>query len=171
VNPLRDTDIRHPSTQPQEACTVIPVKNPKITPEQRFAQLMRQARTEQARSQGMFAGRVMYSLRNIVGGADLTTWRQSTVAKTEAAERPIRLDEFMAICDALGLDPAAVVSDLHQTVKAGTSRELADLDERGRAIAAARQEAKAALARLEKEASEVEDRRTALTAEFADEED
>jgi len=43
-------------------------------------------------------------------------WLQSTVAKTEADEnrRPLRLDEFVGLCDVLGQDPAKTLGKLHQ---------------------------------------------------------
>lgn len=39
-------------------------------------------------------------------------WLQSTVAKTEAGERPLRLNEFVGLCRALDLNPLEVLGPI-----------------------------------------------------------
>jgi transcriptional regulator with XRE-family HTH domain len=47
-------------------------------------------------------------------------WHQTMIAKTEAAERPLRLNELAAMCNLFGVTPA----DLLAVVPGMTAREL-----------------------------------------------
>jgi transcriptional regulator with XRE-family HTH domain len=68
------------------------------------------------------------------------SWRQTTVAKTEAADRPIRVNEAVALADLFGVDLDSLVRpDLHPLVQrvqrersilALAERELSEADRR-----------------------------------------
>jgi transcriptional regulator with XRE-family HTH domain len=71
------------------------------TPEQTVAERVRRLRLDRGWSQAELAARVSSALPN---------WVQTTVAKTEAASRPIRVNEAAAIAAALGLPVAELLA-------------------------------------------------------------
>lgn len=64
------------------------------TPEQRFAAQVRRLRIDRGWSQAELAARLQ---------STLPAWAQTTVAKTESASRPIRLNEVAALATVLGV--------------------------------------------------------------------
>ena len=65
------------------------------TPEQRVGQRIRDRRTTLGLSQA--------SLANAMRALGYPNWRQAIVAKTEAAERPLRVNEITDLAHALGV--------------------------------------------------------------------
>jgi len=83
-----------------------------ITPEQSFGQRLRDLRTARAWSQQKVAD----AMRELGFG-----WRQTTAAKTEAAERPVPLGEVVALAGLFGVG----VHDLLDVPTTPTSEESA----------------------------------------------
>jgi transcriptional regulator with XRE-family HTH domain len=115
------------------------------TPEVLFGAAMRHYRELRRMSQQAFANRMQdKGLR----------WGQSTVAKTEAAERPIRLNEAVAIGEILGVRLAEMVREYHDEVAVALRQVL---------------EARGRLERLENDLREMDNerrrRRDAITHE------
>lgn len=79
------------------------VSNQKQSVEQRFGDHLRALRLEQRVTQRELATRM--HLRGF-------SWLQSTVTKAEQAARPLRLDEFVALCEVLDQSPPEVLSIL-----------------------------------------------------------
>ena len=55
------------------------------------------------------------------------SWLQSTVTKTEAGERPLRLNEFVALCDVLEQAPSEVLATL--LTESDTDRRRRELEQ------------------------------------------
>lgn len=97
-------------------------------------------------------------------------WRKSTWAKTEPGERPLRLNEFLALCRVLGLDPESVVRELDQATASGTTRELLALEAKRRQLDAELVEARLTADRQTERRALTDDKIESLRAAFADEE-
>lgn len=82
--------------------TLILVTDQQDLAEARFARHFREVRVGAGVSQREVAERMVE--------LGLTGWLQSTVAKTEAGERPIRLNEFEALCQVLDLEPGMTMT-------------------------------------------------------------
>ncbi len=80
-----------------------PVSDQKSSVEKRFGVHLRTLRTDMGITQRELAQRM--TVRGF-------SWLQSTVTKTEAGERPLRLDEFVAACEVLDQEPGPVLGSL-----------------------------------------------------------
>ncbi|MDE0775550.1 MAG: helix-turn-helix transcriptional regulator [Nocardioides sp.] len=69
-----------------------------------YGQPLRQAR--------LAAGLTQQSLAELMRASGFTSWMQTTVTKTEAGTRPLRLDEFVALNQVLGYKPADTLAAL-----------------------------------------------------------
>lgn len=90
---------------PQSHGTLILVTPQQLSVEQRFGALLRVWRTANEISQRELAAQM-------VAIGDNRTWMQTTVTKTEAGGRALRLNEFVDLCRLLGEDPAAALRKL-----------------------------------------------------------
>lgn len=80
-----------------------------VDPEKMLGKLLRSVRESRGRSQQDVA-RAM-SARGF-------SWLQTTVAKTEAGQRPFRVNEFISLCAVLGMDASEVISSAQSGVDA-----------------------------------------------------
>lgn len=83
------------------------------------------------------------------------TWRQSTVAKSEAGERPLRLDEFMTLCVGLEVDPVGAIVELDDEYRRA-AQEIRSAEFRVKALHQMIGGAKESLASKEAELREAE---------------
>ncbi len=91
-----------------------PPKKPNATAEQAFGERIKDARIAKGWSQAGLAKRMSSRYHG---------WTQSTVAKTEAATRPVRLDEAAALADVLALPLLGLV-----TAEKGSERLQAEAE-------------------------------------------
>jgi hypothetical protein len=70
---------------------------PDVSAEMAAGQALRIARTAAGLTQQQVADRM--------AGCGYPDWRQTTIAKTEAAQRPLRLNELVALARILGTNP------------------------------------------------------------------
>lgn len=80
------------------------------------------------------------------------SWLQTTTAKTEAGQRPFRVNEFVALCSVLGVDPAVLISEVQSSGDASTAEAMAEV--RTRRIELMRAKASLEAARQETERAE-----------------
>lgn len=90
-------------------------QDPADTPEKACADQVRRLRIERGWSQAELAARVAGSLPK---------WAQTTVAKTEAGTRPVRVNEAAALASALGVSLAEL---LHQQREVSTLKVEEDI--------------------------------------------
>ena len=56
-----------------------------------------------------------------------SSWIQTTTAKVEAAQRPLRVNEFVAVCSIFGVDPAELISEVQASGDAVLAEAMAEI--------------------------------------------
>ncbi|WP_433240306.1 helix-turn-helix domain-containing protein [Actinomadura nitritigenes] len=106
------------------------------------------------------------------------SWLQTTAAKTEAGQRPFRVNEFVSLCSVLGVDPAVLISEAQSAGDADMAEAMAEIRTRRielmrakASLDAARQEAQRAekdVQRAQAKLHEATVRRVSLANENGD---
>jgi transcriptional regulator with XRE-family HTH domain len=128
------------------------------SPEGQLGDRVRRLRIEHGWSQAELAARVASQLPN---------WAQTTVAKTEAASRPIRVNEAAALAAALGVPLHALLVDDEAPDALRARAELQGLLLEDATLRARLREVHRQAMRLEHEEGEIRDRLHDLDAEVA----
>jgi transcriptional regulator with XRE-family HTH domain len=110
------------------------------TPEQLAGEEVRRLRKGRGWSQDDVARRM--------SAAGFTTWHQSTVGRTETAERPLRLNESVALAGLFGVSLTRLLEPIRMSVE--------EIDEEIRAATKACADARCALAEAQAMANEVQ---------------
>jgi transcriptional regulator with XRE-family HTH domain len=119
------------------------------TPEQTVGERVRHLRLDRGWSQAELAARVSSALPN---------WGQTTVAKTEAASRPIRVNEAAAIAAALGVPVVELVVTVEDMESLRSRADVEGLLHEDASLRARHRELQREWDRVEHEMGVVEDR-------------
>lgn len=57
-------------------------------------------------------------------------WIQTTTAKVESAQRPLRFAEYVAVCEVLGVDPAELLAEMCGTGDEAVAESMAEVRRR-----------------------------------------
>ena len=129
------------------------------TPEQRFAAQVRRLRIDRGWSQAELAARLQ---------STLPAWAQTTVAKTESASRPIRLNEVAALATVLGVALHELIDAPQNVAILQAQAKVESLLHEEAILLARKRDLVRAVDRLEHEIEEIDERGQGFYKELED---